>query len=259
MSENLTQEQLDAIGSVVDVLNGAQRLLFITGAGMSADSGLPTYRGIGGLYNHEETIDGLSIEACLSKTIFDSRPELTWKYLGEIEKAAREASYNRGHEVMVELEGRFDVWILTQNVDGFHTLAGSQNVIEIHGTMRQLRCLGCASRQEVSSYEQLQIPPYCEQCGAMIRPEVVLFEEMLPAEAMQRYEQSLGQPFDVVFSVGTTSAFPYIAGPVYEASRAGVPTVEINPSETVVSPLVDHKLAMSAAICLDEIAKQLKL
>ena len=254
----ISQHQNQLIDEIVDKLGDAKRILFITGAGMSADSGLPTYRGIGGLYNNNETIDGLTIEECLSKTVFESKPELTWKYLGEIEKSAREASFNRGHQVIAEMEDRFEVWTLTQNIDGFHLLAGSTNVIEIHGTMRRLRCTECHDRLDVDSYEGFSIPPGCELCGAMLRPDVVLFEEMLPVEAQEQYHSAIDDRFDLVFSVGTTSAFPYIAGPVILARQFGIPTVEINPSETGVSQIVSIKLDMSAAKCLDEIWDRLK-
>ncbi len=243
----------DQIGQIVDELSTANRLLFITGAGMSADSGLPTYRGVGGLYNHEETVDGLTIEECLSKAVFESRPELTWKYLGEIEKSARDASFNRGHRVIAEMESKFNVWVLTQNVDGFHLLAGSTQVIEIHGTMRRLRCTGCHRQLETDSYEGLLFPPKCGSCQGMLRPDVVLFDEMLPPAAIQQYEIALQKPFDMIFSVGTTSAFPYIASPVIAARRDGVTSVEINPSQTTVTDYVDFKLEMGAATALDSI------
>ena len=248
-----TAEQSDKIDKIVEALENARRVLFITGAGMSAESGLPTYRGIGGLYNNNETVEGLTIEECLSATVFRSRPELTWKYLGEIEKAARAARYNRGHEIIVEFEKQFETWTLTQNVDGFHALAGSQNLIEIHGTMRRLRCTSCALVVETESYGGLSIPPYCEQCESMMRPDVVLFEEMLPDKAQQQYHDAMLDEFDVTFSVGTTSAFPYIAGPIFYANQQGNVTVEINPSETTVSDEVTYRLQLPAAKTLEEI------
>ncbi len=248
-----SDEQSEIIDSVVDALRDARRVLFITGAGMSAESGLPTYRGIGGLYNNNETVDGLTIEECLSATVFRSRPELTWKYLSEIEKAARGASFNRGHEIIVEFEKRFETWTLTQNIDGFHALAGSKNLIEIHGTMRRLRCTKCQHKIATDDYKGVSIPPYCDQCQAMMRPDVVLFEEMLPVKAEQLYHRALSDEFDVTFSIGTTSAFPYIASPVIWTNQHGNVTVEINPSETTVSDEVTYRLQLPAAVTLNEI------
>src|SRR5690348_1666042 len=112
---------MQAIDAVVKLLEQCRSLLFITGAGVSADSGLPTNRGIGGLYSGNDTVDGLLIEEVLSGEMMRRRPDLTWKYLGQIEQRCRGARCNRAHEVMAEMEREFQrVWILTQNVDGFH-------------------------------------------------------------------------------------------------------------------------------------------
>jgi len=244
---------MKTIGKVVDALRDCRRLLFVTGAGMSADSGLPTYRGVGGLYNDGETVEGMTIEQCLSKAVFDSRPELTWKYLSEVEQAARNATFNRGHSVISEIESRFDVWTLTQNIDGFHLLAGSEHVIEIHGTMRRLKCTACEFSQDKDSYEGMAIPPRCPQCDKMLRPDVVLFDEMLPESALAKYQEVTSIPFDMTFTIGTTSVFPYIAAPIHMARQAGNIAVEINPSETQVSHLVDFRISANAALVLDAI------
>ena len=233
-------------------LKAARRVLFVTGAGISADSGLPTYRGIGGLYNRGATEDGMAIEEALSGGLFSSRPEVTWKYLRQIEAACRGASYNRAHEVIALLErGSREVWVLTQNVDGFHRKAGSRHVIDIHGDVHDIVCTGCEFAERVESFSRLEPTPRCPRCGAVLRPNVVLFGELLPIDKLEllRHELSLG--FDLVFSVGTTSVFPYIAGPVIEAARRGTPTVEINPGPTEVSSLVRIRLATGAAAACD--------
>lgn len=258
MSQNSTNTRLDStdietVNKIVDAMRDCRRLLFVTGAGMSADSGLPTYRGVGGLYNDGETVEGMTIEQCLSKAVFDSKPELTWKYLSEVEQAARNATYNRGHSVIAELESRFDVWTLTQNIDGFHLLAGSKQVIEIHGTMRRLKCTECEFSQDKESYEELSIPPLCPQCDQMLRPDVVLFDEMLPESALATYHEVTSIPFDITFSIGTTSVFPYIAAPIHIARQTGNFAVEINPGETQVSHLVDYRISAKAALALDAI------
>ncbi|MDP7040514.1 MAG: Sir2 family NAD-dependent protein deacetylase, partial [Myxococcota bacterium] len=121
------------LSALVATLEQSQNILFITGAGVSADSGLPTYRGIGGLYNEEDTDDGMPIEEALSGRVLLKDMHLTWKHIGRIEAACRGAGFNRAHEVMALFEERFDrVCVLTQNVDGFHQAAGSKNVIPIH-------------------------------------------------------------------------------------------------------------------------------
>lgn len=245
------------IDHVVDVMRHARRLLIITGAGISADSGLPTYRGIGGLYNEQLTEENIPIEVALSGDMLTAAPHITWKYIHQIEHACRGASCNDAHRVIASLQNCFDdVCVLTQNVDGFHRQAGSQNLIEIHGNIHDLHCTGCDYTISVPHYEGLQIPPSCPQCQALLRPRVVLFGEMLPEQALAQLYSQLDQGFDLVFTIGTTSVFPYIAGPVLEANRLGVPTVEINPEETTVSQVVDVKFAARAAASLTEIWRQ---
>lgn len=241
-------------GEVARLVGRARRILFITGAGISADSGLPTYRGIGGLYEDRGTIDGLSIEGALSGAVFRVRPDITWKYLAQIESNCRGAHPNRAHEVIAELEReRPFVMVLTQNVDGFHREAGSQRVLEIHGNLRQLRCTRCRHLEQVPDYGQLVLPPICPQCGAAVRPRVVLFGESLPVRELLELQTALAEGFDLVFSVGTSSVFPYIVEPVLLAKAQGRPTVEINPGETPVSGMVDYRFGMGAAEAMDRL------
>lgn len=230
----------------------ARGILFITGAGLSADSGLPTYRGVGGLYEEAETEDGVPIEAALSGRMLASRPEITWKYLSQIEQNCRRAVFNRGHAVIAEMERHFPrVWTLTQNIDGFHAAAGSRNVIEIHGNMRRLRCDACGWRTDIPDLGAVEIPPQCRHCGCPARPDVVFFGETLPDAEVARYDRELGRGFDVCLWVGTTSVFPYIQAPLYEARRRGGLTVEINPGGTEISDRVDIKLPLRAAPALE--------
>lgn len=241
-----------SIADVAGVLGRARRALFITGAGISADSGLPTYRGIGGLYADGLTEDGIPYEEALSGPMLARNPELTWRTMGAIEAACRGARFNRGHAVIAALEERLDeVVVLTQNVDGFHRDAGSTDVIEVHGTLRRLKCTTCSWTRAEPDYSGLAIPPTCPECGRLVRPDVVLFGEMLPVEAMRRLERLRPWRFDAVVIIGTTAVFPYIAWPVIEAGRHGVATVEINPGRSEVSGQVDHRLELGAAEALD--------
>jgi NAD-dependent deacetylase len=252
-------QQQAAIDTAVRILRKCPSVLFITGAGISADSGLPTYRGIGGLYEIEVTEDGLPIEEILSGPTFRSHPELTWKYLGQIAAAARGATFNRAHEVIAQMERRLPrVWTLTQNVDGFHRMAGSRNVIEIHGNMRSLSCTSCPCRTVVSDAGSLQIPPRCPECETILRPDVVLFEELLPEDAMSLLARELDRGFSAIVCVGTSGTFPYIQAPVIAARRRGIPTFEINPGRTALSHHVDYRIELGAAKALDAIWRQLE-
>jgi len=243
-----------AIDRVAELLERSRSLLFITGAGISADSGLPTYRGIGGLYDVATTEDGMPIEELLSGRTMRRLPALTWKYLGQVERACRGARFNRAHEIIAEMESHFNrVWTLTQNVDGFHRQAGSRNVIDIHGDLHNLLCPKCDYKETAADYSSLTIPPPCPQCRAFLRPDVVLFGEALPFDKVSRLYTEIDKGFDLVFSIGTTSIFPYISEPVERASRMGKPTVEINPGTSEISELVTVRLPLRAVQALEAI------
>lgn len=241
------------LATTARLLDEARRVLVITGAGISADSGLPTYRGIGGLYNDRHTDDGLPIEVALSGEMLAERPEITWKYLAQIEETCRGATPNAAHRLIAGLEAEKTVTVLTQNIDGLHRAAGSQDVIEIHGTLHRLHCVGCRARFSVGDYAGLEIPPACPDCGDLLRPDVVLFGEALPSDAIPRLARALESGPDLIFTIGTTSVFPYIAEPVLFGRQYGVPTVEINPGESRVSHLVDLRLPFGAAAALQAI------
>lgn len=246
------EPDLELVARAAELVAAARSVLFITGAGVSADSGLPTYRGIGGLYEAGDTDEGLPIEELLSGEMMRRAPAVCWKYIHQIEKACRGASPNRAHEVIAEIGRRVPrTVVLTQNVDGFHTAAGSRDVIEIHGDVHVLICPACGWRERVPDYSALAIPPPCPSCGAVARPEVVLFGEMLPPRAIRRLEEELERGFDVVFTIGTTSVFPYIAAPVAHARRAGTPAIEVNPDASEVSHLVTLRLRSRAAATMD--------
>lgn len=248
-------ERLDA---VADCLARARRVLFITGAGISADSGLPTYRGVGGLYEGELTEEGLAIEEALSGEIFETRPDITWRYLAQIEAGCRGAQPNDAHRAIALLEQRLDrVMVFTQNVDGLHRMAGSRDLIEIHGNLHHLLCTVCAHDEAVDNLIGRELPPRCPACGGLLRPNVVLFGEALPEAEMTRFIDALQTGFDMVFSIGTSSVFPYIVQPVVYAARNGTPTVEINPSRTPLSEVVDFYLPLGAAAAMSALIQRI--
>src|SRR5688572_6165499 len=186
--------------------------------------------------------------------MFRRKPEWTWKYLRQVEQACRGATFNRGHAVLAEMERHFPrVWTLTQNVDGFHRDAGSRNVIAIHGDLHEIRCTACPHRETVGDYTSLTDLPRCRQCKDVLRPDVVLFGEMLPEAGLRELKHQLREGFDIVFSIGTTSAFPYISFPVELARQQDRPSVEINPGTTGVSSIVRYRIAASAAVALEAI------
>jgi NAD-dependent deacetylase len=232
----------------------AKRVLVITGAGISADSGLPVYRGCGGLYDDGLMDEGIRIEDALSGAMLRRRPEVTWKHLLQIARAGHACKPNAAHLALAQMEAntaRFTQFtVLTQNVDSLHVQAGTQNLIEIHGDLRDLHCSVCGYETAMPDPHSLDGPPICPCCAATLRPSIVLFGEALPPKAIARYEQVLEDGVDFVMVVGTTAGFPYIAGPVAQAARAGLPTLEINPARSEVSYLVRHHLPLRAAEAL---------
>lgn len=246
---------LDAVAAR---LARSRRVLFITGAGISADSGLPTYRGVGGLYNGDLTEDGLPIEAVLSGEMLAMRPEITWKYLAQIERTCRGAQPNAAHRAIAALEDMLgQVLVFTQNVDGLHRAAGSRRLIEVHGNLHELRCTACTFGETVADLAGRLLPPACPVCGGLLRPNVVLFGEALPAAAIDSLLGELDAGMDMVFSIGTSGAFPYIAEPVVWAAQAGIPTVEINPQATRLTPYVRHHVQLGAADAMSALMERL--
>ncbi|WP_353214022.1 NAD-dependent deacylase [Salinisphaera hydrothermalis] len=250
----------DSIAQAARALGSASRVLVVTGAGMSADSGMPTYRGVGGLYEEQSTADGISIEEALSGPMFARDPALTWKYIAQIEAACRGARPNAGHHGLVALANHVDhLCVVTQNVDGLHRAAGTRQLIEMHGNIHRLFCIRCGQSRTVRDYSSLtQWPPRCARCNGIERPAVVLFEELLPSAALERYQRELANGFDVVLMIGTTAVFEYIAAPVRAAASGQGMAIEINPADTPITRLCDIKCSGPAADVVPAIVHQLE-
>lgn len=247
----------DNLTPVAAALRGARRVAVLSGAGMSADSGLPTYRGINGLYNDIEIEQNMPIEDILHAYTLARNPALTWKYIAQIDHACRAAGPNDGHRVLASWDERFELWVVTQNVDGFHRAAGSRNVIELHGNLSRLYCCACRAAFDNLDFDLGVLPPRCPLCDGLVRPDVVLFGEMLPVSAVNQYELELARGFDVMIAIGTTAAFPYIAEPMLDAGARGCVTVEINPDTTALSNEVSHHIAGPAREVLVALAARL--
>lgn len=230
----------------------AKNVLVITGAGISADSGLPTYRGIGGLYSEgQEAEEGLTIEEALSSYIMRTEPEVCWKYICQIESACRSAKPNAAHNALVTLESKFEHFtVVTQNIDGLHRSAGTKNLIELHGNIHQLFCIACGYEKYVNDFNGIKIPPTCKRCRRLVRPRIVLFGEMLPTNALTQLSEILDKGVDAIITIGTSSTFPYIAQPVLRAAENNILSIEINPNETKVSDAVRYRLCERAAVAL---------
>lgn len=253
------QDITQTLKIVAQFIDQAERILFITGAGISADSGLPTYRGVGGLYQGQFTEEGVSIEEALSGWMLARQPALTWKYLWQIGAACHGARANRAHEIIALLQQRKpNTWVLTQNIDGLHRAAGTVNLIEVHGHAFDLYCTQCGAEfsaaELIRNYEvKPELPPKCPHCGGLVRPDVVLFGERLPDKTVAGLVDLSYMYPDLVIAIGTSGSFPYVLRPIMEAGYLGVPTVEINPDETNASSIVTHRVRLRAAEALDRI------
>lgn len=214
----------DTLGQAAAALRKAERVCVLTGAGVSAESGVNTFRGAGGLW------EGHRVEEVATPEAFARDPGLVWKFYNARRLGLRSVRPNPGHDALVALErrwgsGRFT--LVTQNVDGLHGAAGSETVLELHGNLRRVRCTGCG-RVEDRGLEPLADLPECSTCGALIRPDVVWFHEMLP-EAIWRAAAAALAACNCLLVVGTSAVVYPAAGLIDSALELGKTVIEVNP------------------------------
>ncbi len=247
-SAGLRRDLLDA---VAHLLAQARSALIITGPGLSADSGVVHYRGIPGLVRKKPE-DGKLLEHAMTVETLLAKPGLTWKYLLEMDTHINAVQPNRGHEIIAHAEQDLRrLAVMTINVDRLHQRAGSKNVIEMHGALHDLLCTQCEISQRCTSFANMDVPPVCRVCGTILRPDMPLFGEALPADPFTRLQEELETGFDLVIAVGINTMFPYIARPILVAKSEGIPTVEICAGTTEVSDLVDFRFRGTPMRVLD--------
>jgi NAD-dependent deacetylase len=213
-----------------EIVMRARRVAVLTGAGISAESGVPTFRGPGGLWRTFRPEDLANSEA------FERDPRLVWEWYDWRRARVAEARPNPGHDALVRLETRAESFTLaTQNVDGLHRLAGSRNLIELHGDLWTLRCTRCGAEREDRTVPLPQLPPVC-RCGGIERPGVVWFGESLPEGAIDRAAEAV-EHADVMLVVGTSAAVWPAVGLIEVALGAEVPVIEITLEPTPYSDL----------------------
>lgn len=230
---------MDVSQQLVEELRSAHKVVALTGSGISAESGIPTFREAQtGLWARYDPQQLATPEAFLRD------PKLVWEWYEWRRKLVGEAEPNPGHRALADLEERVPGFTLvTQNVDGLHSRAGSGNAIELHGNI--LRTICSAERIEVDPGQDEEKPPICPGCGAPLRPDVVWFGEMLPAGAMETASEAV-RDCDVFLSIGTSSLVYPAASLPYEANTAGATVVEINPEDTPLTPQADYTLRGAA-------------
>ena len=230
------------------------RVLVITGAGVSAESGIPTFRGKDGYWRNLDPTKLATPEA------FARDPKLVWEWYRERRQRIRNARPNAAHEAIARLAQNTDEFLLvTQNVDDLHERAGvsPEKRVQIHGDIFVTRCSRCDFGFIERTEEQQEIPT-CTKCAALMRPGVVWFGEQLPWNEVQRVENFLNRgACDLVIVAGTTATFGYIIDWALRASRDGGELIEVNPEETPLSQFATRLVREPAAIALPRIVDQL--
>jgi NAD-dependent deacetylase len=239
------RRQAAAVDDLVTALRGATSVFVLTGSGISAESGLPTFRGVGGLWRTHR------VEELASPEGFARDPVLVWTWYNERKTAHARAQPNAGHTALAQLERAFgDFTLATQNVDSLHLRAGSSNVLELHGDLREARCTGCGIRRALDE-NGLPASQIEHACGGRLRPNIVWFGEPLPA-SIWRAAQAAAARADVILVVGT-SAVVYPAAALATNYNAHAFVAEINPEQTPISDRVDCVLRGTAAELLPRV------
>ena len=233
---------------LVETLRDARRVVALTGSGISAESGVPTFRDAQtGLWARYDPRELATPEA------FARDPELVWKWYAWRRGLVEGARPNAGHRALAVLQRSAPVFsLVTQNVDGLHQEAGSSGVVELHGNIRRSRCP--AENVPAETDETDHLPPLCPNCGSPLRPDVVWFGEALPAEGL-RVASEAARSCDVLLSVGTSGLVYPAASLPYEALKSGATVIEINPDPTPLSALTDFAVRGEAGEVLPTLVR----
>ena len=226
---------MNALAEVKSRLQRARAVAVLTGAGISADSGVPTFRGQDGLWRNFRAEDLATPEA------FARDPRLVWEWYDWRRELIATKKPNAAHHALVELERRYErFWLITQNVDGLHRAAGSKDPIELHGNIWKVRCTGCG-RVSTNRDVPLTLLPYCGECAGLLRPHIVWFGESLSSEDLARSEDAL-RCCDLLLIIGTSGVVYPAASFASGARAAGAFVIEVNLDPTPNTALVDVSL-----------------
>lgn len=240
------------IERAADILSGARHAVALTGAGVSAESGIPTFRGEGGLWTQYDPVKVASIDSFLND------PAAYWRVSQKRGAVALAARPNPGHEALAAMEraGRL-IALITQNTDGLHQAAGSEHVIELHGSSRTVQCLDCGKtepRADVQKRLDFELPPRCRSCGStLLKPAVVLFGETMPVhEVTEAF--ALARESDVMLVVGSSLAVYPAAEIPLEAVRSGAQVIVVNAEPTPIDALAEAVIRGRSGEILPELA-----
>jgi NAD-dependent deacetylase len=225
---------MDDLARASSLLASARRVAVLTGAGVSAESGIPTFRGLGGLWNGRDPMSLATPQA------FAADPELVWDFYHWRRELVLRAEPNAAHRALAELAKRVPLTLITQNVDRLHQRAGSVDVLELHGNLFDVRCSRCGLTVDATD-EDLPRLPLCPDCGALQRPGVVWFGEGLPQDVWQGAESAVREA-DLLLVIGTSALVYPAAGLIETAARDGCAVIEVNLEPTPVTDAVDVAL-----------------
>ena len=223
-------------------MRGARSVFVLTGAGVSAESGVPTFRGGGA----SAVWKGMPFEVISSAEMVERDLGAVWEWFDYRLDSHGHVAPNPAHRTLARWQDRFeDFTLVTQNIDGLHAAAGSREVHELHGNIRRARCVKCEAREALDKLSTQQRPPLCRACGGAMRPDVVLFGELLPADVF-RVAAERAAACELCFVVGTSAIVYPAANLPLVARRAGAYLVEINPEPTPLSELCDEVIVGKA-------------
>ena len=236
--------------NLISALKNAESICVLTGAGISAESGVPTFRGEEGLWKKFKPEELANFDA------FIRNPELVWEWYAYRRKLIHEVKPNPAHYGLVSLERRVENFTLvTQNVDNLHKRAGSKNVLELHGNIERSYCIQCRALAQESVLEGQVKIPRCTKCGGLLRPDVVWFGEMLPLEIFSAAESAARQ-CDIFFCIGTSAVVYPAASLPYTALDHGAFVVELNLESTDLSSRAHEVLIGKAGEILPDLLLQ---
>jgi NAD-dependent protein deacetylase/lipoamidase len=234
------------LSAVRDLIHSACSIAVLTGAGISAESGIPTFRDAGGLWKNFRAEDLATPQA------FARDPKFVWEWYDWRRSLIANCQPNAGHRALVKFEKRTpNFTLITQNVDGLHDRAGSTRPLKVHGDIWTLRCTVCGHERHDPRPSLPELPPMCT-CGGTERPGVVWFGETLPLEIWEKAEQAASAA-GVLLVIGTSALVYPAAGLVHLAQASGAKVVEVNPAETPVSGMVDFSWRAPAAQALPQL------
>ncbi len=223
---------------IKNLLDKARKVCAMTGAGISAESGIPTFRGGG----NSALWKGMPFDQISSARMIKEDLDAVWEWFDYRRGIYKDCEPNAGHFALAEWQNRFeDFTLITQNVDGLHECAGSQDVLELHGNINHAKCENCGKVYKMNAEDVPHKPEICNKCQTKVRPDVVLFGEMLPVEAFEKAEQK-SRNCELFFIIGTSALVYPAAGLAEIAQFSGAKLVEINPEETPLTDFCDFSL-----------------